>query len=135
MTEPQLELIVFIAMLVCGLLATAVLANILDFGKRRRKRRRFNYFRYLLLLLAPAGVTIWAAETVEARAVCEVFLVFAVLGSAAEWLIGYSYVQVVTERLWTYHRLSGDGNSSLLALPFWGLGGVFFLMVYRAILG
>lgn len=58
-----------------------------------------------------------------------VFVVFALAGTAFEWLIGFFYHQIIGQRLWTYHRYTISGYTSFLSVPFWGLAGVFFWLL------
>ena len=60
-----------------------------------------------------------------------IFLLFALLGPLGEWCIGFAYQAIVGQKLWTYHRFSINGNTSLLAIPFWGFAGVLFYYLSR----
>src|SRR3989344_4498855 len=61
------------------------------------------------------------------------FLICAAVGTFLEWLVGFSYYQVVGERLWTYHRYAIKKYTSFLSIPIWGLAGVFIWLLSRAI--
>lgn len=63
----------------------------------------------------------------------KVFLVFSGLGTFFEFLGGFAYQRVVGQRLWTYHRLSLGGYTSLLSLPLWGMAGVAAALVSEAL--
>ena len=52
-----------------------------------------------------------------------VFLIFSLVGTFLEGLIGYFYHNIVGQRLWTYHRYALKGYTSFLSIPIWGLGG------------
>lgn len=58
--------------------------------------------------------------------VLQVYLVFALVGTFLEWIIGFMYRQIVGEKLWSYHRYAIAEYTSFLSIPIWGLAGVLF---------
>jgi len=60
-----------------------------------------------------------------------VCLSFALVGTFLEWLIGFFYHKIVGQKLWTYHRYSLSGYTSLLSIPLWGLAGALFWLLAK----
>lgn len=59
------------------------------------------------------------------------FFSFLILGTFAEWLVGFVYNKVTGQRLWTYHKYHIGHYTSLLSMPIWGLAGVLFWFFIR----
>lgn len=59
------------------------------------------------------------------------FLIFAVIGTALEWLAGFVYQRVIGKRLWTYHRYRIGPYTSWQSAPMWGMGAVLFWLVVK----
>jgi uncharacterized membrane protein len=84
-----------------------------------------KYIFFLTLpLLATALLGVWYG-----RSIIVVFMTFALVGTFLEWLIGWSYYQIVGEQLWSYHRYSIGPYTSLLSMPLWGVGGGLFWLL------
>lgn len=96
--------------------------------KKKFKEQPFSFGRYIYLLLLPA-VSLIVLVAHVGMSLLYVFVVFALAGTAFEWLIGFFYHQIIGQRLWTYHRYTISGYTSLLSVPFWGLAGVFFWLL------
>ena len=94
------------------------------------KEHHFSYSRYVYLLLFPmlAAILIVSRST---DLLWVVFLTFSAVGTFIEWLIGFFYHRIVGQRLWTYHRHSISGYTSLLSIPLWGLAGIMFWLLAR----
>jgi len=60
-----------------------------------------------------------------------VFLIFAGVGTALEWLVGFSFHMVMGQRLWTYYKYNINTYTSLLSIPLWGIAGVFFYLLVK----
>lgn len=98
------------------------------FTKKKFKQHHFSFSRYLYLLLFPAIAVIVVTQKAGIR-LLNVFLIFSIVGTILEWLIGFFYYHIVGQRLWTYHRYSLNGYTSLLSIPLWGLGGILFWLL------
>jgi len=96
--------------------------------KHPHKTYHFSWGRYMYLLLLPLLATVYMAYQVN-QSLIYVYFIFTFVGTALEWCIGYSYHQIVGQRLWTYHRYSINGYTSILAMPIWGMGGVLFWLL------
>ncbi len=127
--------IIFIVMVVVGiLLEDFAIKFYRRFTKRKYKTNHFALGRYLFFLAFPL-ISILLVLPNGKEFFMNVFIVFAVVGTALEWLLGYFYHVMVGQRLWTYHRFPLYGNyTSVLSLPLWGIGGVFFWLIAKAFL-
>lgn len=133
MRTEHVNLIIFLAMVAGGVQLEGSFAGLHDrFSKLRYKRNRFRLGRYFFLLAFPLLATLFAlyAQGVSAA---YAFLLFAVAGTALEWLVGSAFHRVVGQRLWTYHRYSMGGYTSWLSVPLWGMAGVPFLLLVKAL--
>jgi uncharacterized membrane protein len=132
MSEPVYTVFLFFSMVAFGVFLENIANRIyLKINKKSHRTIHFTLARYLFLLLVPVcGVILMT--TLYGLSILQAYIIFALVGTFLEWLIGYSYHQIVGQRLWTYHRYSLNGYTSLLATPIWGLAGVFFLLLVRA---
>ncbi|TSC62028.1 MAG: Uncharacterized protein Greene041614_762 [Parcubacteria group bacterium Greene0416_14] len=87
-----------------------------------RRRYHFSMFRYVFLLLFPSIGLFILMKHIGVSIVGGIFLLSCIAGTILEWCIGCSYHAIVGQRLWTYHRSSLAGYTSLLSIPLWGLG-------------
>lgn len=93
---------------------------------RHVKLHHFSAVRYLFFFGIPFA-TIAAYVFVHFNwSYIVVYMVFAAVGTALEWMIGYAYHGVVGQRLWTYHTYSIYGYTSFLSVPIWGFAGILF---------
>ena len=118
--------LLYIAIVAIGVLLEVLVISILSKNKRIKARLdAMTWLKYLVLMIFP-----WFAVVMVFRQlgliVFNVYFAFSFLGAFFEWLIGFSYHQIVGERLWTYHKYSINGYTSWLSLPLWGLAGVLF---------
>lgn len=98
------------------------------FTKKHLHTSHFTFGRYLFLLTFPLLGT-FLVINLQGLSLLRIFLAFLLVGPIFEWLVGYSYYQVVGTRLWTYHRFTYLGHTSLLAAPLWGMAGVLFYLL------
>ncbi|MFZ6034668.1 MAG: putative ABC transporter permease [Patescibacteria group bacterium] len=119
----------FLMVIIFGVLTEIAVSQLHYFlTKRHIKHYHFSYSRYLFLLLFPLVAT-FVTLGQNGNTLSKVFISFALLGTFLEWLIGFSYHMVVGQRLWTYHRLSLNGYTSVLSIPLWGLAGALFYLL------
>jgi len=97
-----------------------------------RKTTEFKWSEYLATLILPflaLGFLIWQ----EGVNILWYFIVCAFAGNLAEHLGGFSLHKILGHHLWTYHRLSWGGYTSILSWPYWGMIGILFLSIYKTI--
>ncbi len=100
-------------------------------AKRPQRTIHFSIGRYLFLLLVPL-LSVLFMTFIHGLSIIQAYILFAIVGTLLEWLVGFSYHQIVGQKLWTYHRYSLTGYTSFLATPIWGLAGVLFLLLIRS---
>lgn len=125
------EFLLFLFMVVGGVVLEE-LAQVLYFSltKKKFKEHHFRFSRYFYLLMFPILATIVMVQR-NSAVLLPVFLTFAITGTFIEWLIGFFYHRIVGQKLWTYHRYSLTGYTSLLSIPIWGLAGVLFWLLAK----
>lgn len=123
----------FIILIIFGELFNLVLLKCyyLVFGKHLREHH-FTISHYIYFLLFPLLASV-IMIFIHGLSVLYAFLIFASIGTILEWLIGFSYHQFVGQRLWTYHRFSLSGYTSLLSIPIWGMAGILFWLLAKAL--
>lgn len=123
--------IIFLALIIGGFLveSLAFQFHFLITGKNYKKYH-FHFSRYIYYLIAPVTATIFAISQTGIY-LLNVFLVFSVIGTLLEALAGFAYHMVVGQRLWTYHRYSLAGYTSLFSVPLWGIGGILFWLLAK----
>jgi len=125
------ELLIFVSLIAWGVILEDLILK--EYFKRANKKFRthhFSFSRYVYLLIFPLVAWILLIFRVGIQ-LFYIFFAFAFLGTLIEWLIGYFYHHIVGQRLWTYHRLSLGGYTSLLSIPLWGLAGALFWLLSR----
>lgn len=101
-------------------------------GKKKHQVVHFKLSRYLFLISVPILGVLYMASTVSVS-ILKYFLVFAFLGTFLEYCIGYAYLAIVGQRLWTYNKFSIKGHTSLLSIPLWGLCGSLIYLLAQTI--
>lgn len=125
--------LIFLALIIGGLFIESFISQIHYFVfKKGFKKYHYKFGRYLFFLLFPTLALIFSFMHTS-QTVFYVFAVFSIVGTTLEWLAGFAYHMVVGQRLWTYHRFSIGGYTSLFAIPLWGLGGVLFYLLEKFI--
>ncbi len=94
------------------------------------KRHHFSWWRYFIFFGIPF-ITILGFVLRYDHSLFKVLIVFSIIGTGLEWLVGYAYHNVMGSRLWTYHRYDITSYTSWLAMPIWGFGGVLFWAISR----
>ncbi len=124
-------LILFIILAFGGLLLEAVTMQLWErLGHKKHKTYHYTHGRYLYSLLFPSIATFIAFSEVGFSLIY-LFLLFCLLGTAAEWFLGLVFHRILGHRMWRYYKYSLGTYTSLLAIPFWGMGGVLFWLVMR----
>lgn len=96
--------------------------------KKNLHKSHFKLARYFFLLTFPLLGTL-VVINLQGLSLFKIFIAFSIIGPVFEWLVGFSYYQVVGARLWTYKKFSYLGHSSILAAPLWGMAGVLFFLL------
>ena len=123
--------IIFLGLVIGGFLleSLAFQFHFLTTGKHYKKYH-FTFARYLYYLIAPITAVIFAVSQ-AGMYLLNIFLIFSLVGTILEWLAGFAYHMIVGQRLWTYHRYSIGGYTSLFSIPLWGLGGILFWLLVK----
>ncbi len=96
-----------------------------EYGKSTKAFKWSEYcFLVVVGLIAPALV-MWT----YGERVILFFFTSIVVGMCMEHLIGYLYHKTLNRRLWRYFKYTIGGYTSLLVAPFWGMAGIFFLLL------
>ncbi len=95
-----------------------------------RKTKEWRWSEYLFMAAAPFIGMITLAYF-EGTRIITFFLLSALVGFIAEFLLGLLCEKTLGRKLWIYRKLSLGGHSSLLSLPFWGGAGIIFLALAR----
>ena len=134
MTPPLIAFISYLLLLIFGF-ACEYLIEIIFFKSKKKsvKTVHFTIGRYLYLLLLPILLT-YIIILIEGQQLVYIFLIFAFLGTFLEYLLGFFYHRIVGQRLWTYHRYSITSYTSILSIPFWGIGGIFAWLLIKIFL-
>lgn len=127
--DPVSDLVLFFLLVFGGVILEEIAQNLyLKLTSEKLKVHHFSFSRYVYLLVLPIIAVIVIAQRVGMH-LLNVFFIFAFVGTFLEWLIGFFYHHIVGQRLWTYHRYSISGYTSLLSVPLWGIGGIFFWLL------
>lgn len=128
---PENFLVTFLLMVMVGVgFEVIILKTYYLLTKQTLKKHHFSYSRYLFFLFFPV-ISLLLLSFYTTLSVIKIFLLFCVAGPALEWGIGYSYQQILGQRLWTYYRLPLGGYTSLLAVPLWGFAGALFWFIAK----
>jgi hypothetical protein len=95
-----------------------------------RKTKAFKWREYFVLFSVPVIGSLSLAYF-YGTGIIWLFLISALGGLILEYIIGLSYHKTLNHRLWTYHKFSIGGYTSLLALPMWGILGVVFWLISK----
>jgi len=97
-----------------------------------RKTKRFKWSEYMALLIWPVLFVLAFAYFVDVK-ILSLFLVSCFVGFVLEYILGFAYHKTLNKKLWTYKRLSLNGYTSLLSIPFWGVAGVVFWFLSKMV--
>lgn len=121
-------------LVVSGVLVEGIFSKLyLHITHTHLRKNHFLFGRYLFLILFPLTTTFFMMY-LQGSSVFKIFLIFGLIGPLFEWLVGFSYYQIMGARLWTYKILTIDGHSSLLTIPLWGMAGVLFYLISQQVL-
>lgn len=124
--------IIFLLLIVFGFVAESLyFQNGILAKNKKLKTYHFNTGRYIYYLITPVTALTFAFIATSSIKLLYVFFVFSLLGTFLEWLAGFAYHMIVGQKLWTYHRYSIGGYTSLLSMPLWGIGGVLFWLLVQ----
>lgn len=96
------------------------------------KTKRFLWSEYIAIITFPLLFVIALAYFVDIK-ILFLFFVSSVAGFVLEYLLGFGYHKVFSQRLWTYGRFSVNGYTSLLCIPIWGIAGVIFWFLSKMV--
>lgn len=127
------SLFLFLSMVVVGVgLESVAVKSYYLITKTHYKEHHFSWGKYLFLLSFPLFATGYAIFR-EGSSLINVFIIFSFVGTLLELLIGLAYHKIVGQRLWTYHKYTLSEYTSLLSIPLWGLAGVLFWLMVKAL--
>jgi len=125
--------LIFVGLMIGGFVIESLLSQFhhLIFGKHMKKYH-YSFSRYLFYLTFPVLAIVFSYFYASPTIVF-VFIAFAAVGTFSELIAGFTYHMVVGQRLWTYHRYSINGYTSLFSVPLWGCVGVLFWFLTKII--
>lgn len=133
MSEPLKLFLIFITIGIGGSLLGALFSDLhYKFSKNHFKENHFKIGKYFFFLFFPIVASVIMMFLSGIRIVY-VFLVFSVIGTFCEWLIGFVYHKVIGQRLWTYHRYSITKYTSILSIPLWGFAGILLYLLVNVL--
>lgn len=95
-------------------------------------RSSFSWIEYIALIVIPITLVLSASIYVDGR-IAVLFILGSFFGALYEYVIGFTYHKIMKRHLWTYHRFSMRGYTSLLSIPLWGIGTIFFWLLAKSI--
>jgi len=96
------------------------------------KTKKFRLREYVAIIVWPIVAVIILALVYGGK-ILSLYCVSALFGFFAEYGFGFLYEKVLNSKLWTYHRLSVGGYTSLLSIPVWGAAGVIFWVLSKVV--
>lgn len=132
MTQAQFLFLFYLGLMLISFIFEIGFSKLHFHLNKTSKSRKFNLARYIIFLFFPL-LTTFIAAYLSSLPFIYVFFAFAFLGTFLEWTIGYAYNKVMGIKMWKYYRWSIGGYTSLLSIPIWGMAGVFFWLLVRAI--
>ena len=94
-----------------------------------RRVRRFTKARFALFCGPILSTAVALAVVCDTRYLV-LMAAFALVGTVTEYAYGRSMSLFFERPLWTYHHLQLDGgHSSVVTLPLWALGGLYFYWI------
>ncbi len=123
--------IIFLLLIIGGFLFESFVFQLhfLTTGKNYKKYH-YSLSRFIYYLIVPITATIFVVSQAGFY-LLNIFLIFSLVGTILEWLAGFAYHMVVGQRLWTYHRYTLGGYTSLFSVPLWGVGGILFWLLVQ----
>jgi hypothetical protein len=97
------------------------------------KVKRFRWTEYVVLLIVPV-IGCLGLSYIYGIKIIYLFVLSAVIGFILEYSLGFAYHKTLNKHLWYYSRLGvGDGYTSLLTFPMWGVAGIVFWLLSQSI--
>ncbi len=125
------DVVIFILIVAGGIMLESIFQQLyFKYTGKKLKKYHFSWSKYFCLLI-PIIIAVVLYTIKFSASIVIVFLLFSLIGTFLEWLIGYLYHAIMGQRLWTYHRKSIGGYTSLLSIPLWGLAGVLFWLLAK----
>ncbi len=95
-----------------------------------RDTRAFRWDEYGLLVVA-AVIPLGVIYATFGPKIIGFYIASIFVGLAVEFLMGLVFHKTLNRRMWTYHRYTAGGYTSLLVAPFWGMAGILFVLLGR----
>ncbi len=100
--------------------------------KTHYKEHHFTLGKYVFFLFFPIlGLLIVYSKI--GLTILQVLIIFSIVGTVLEWLVGFTYHQMVGVRLWTYHRYAITKYTSFLSIPLWGFFGIILWLLAKSL--
>jgi hypothetical protein len=112
------EFLILITVIVINLLAATVVVMFL-----KSKTAKFSLVRYFILLAVP-GLSLVYVIAQYGWVTLLLFAVFALMGTAIEYVLGYTFYKMCNTKVWEYSLYSWSGFTSWLAIIPWGFYGM-----------
>lgn len=130
---PATALLAYVSISITGVLLELILSKLYyKLTGKSYKKNHFSFLSYIMFLFFPAFAFFFVAHSLG-YSVIKVFIILGAAGTILEWLLGFSYHKIVGQRLWTYHRYTIGGYSSLLSFPLWGFLGLLLWLLAKSI--
>lgn len=127
--DPIRLLIIFLIVCVGGVLLEILLMSLyFKLTKKHYKTHHYAFGKYLFFLIFPLLSALIVVNLTNIR-VFYVFAMFALVGTFMEYFIGWAYLKIEGQRLWTYHKYAISKFTSFLSIPLWGFMGIFSYLV------
>ncbi len=97
-----------------------------------RKTKEFRWREYIAITIFPI-IGVLVLTYLFGAKVFALFIASCIVGFSLEYILGLAYHKTLNKKLWEYKRLSINGYTSLLSIPFWGVGGVAFWFLGKLI--
>lgn len=94
------------------------------------KTHNFRWSEYFAIIIVPL-ICVGVLAYFYGLKILVFFAASCLIGFVFELVFGFIYHKVLNARLWTYHKLSVKGYSSLLSILPWGVTGVVIYFVSK----
>ncbi|MBI4086734.1 hypothetical protein HY416_01995 [Candidatus Kaiserbacteria bacterium] len=94
-----------------------------------RNTKKFRWSEYVVFISVPV-VGCLSLGYIYGAKIIQFFIASAIVGFFLEYVVGLAYNKILNRHLWYYSRLKvGNGYTSLLVIPMWGVAGVLFWLL------
>ncbi|HRY31053.1 MAG TPA: hypothetical protein P5328_01550 [Candidatus Paceibacterota bacterium] len=99
-----------------------------------RRTTKFYWREYFALIIIPIISTIYLTKYFGPK-LLTFYVISSLIGFILEYGLGLAYHKAINYKLWRYHKdeFSISGYTSLLTIPIWGIGGVVFFLISKAV--